>query len=237
MGRQRTVTKKRAQFSHNEAHFKLDGIIPLNHNQEKTFRHYEEGQHLFLHGVAGTGKTYISCYLAMPDLMKPRPPDKTLTLVRSAVPPRDIGHLPGSETEKAEIFETPYKSIFTDLFRRGDAYSLLRKKSVIDFRTTSYVRGITLDNTIVIVDECQNLSFHELDSIITRVGDNCKIIFCGDIRQTDFTKTTDKNGINTFVDIIKNIPEISFVEFMPEDIVRSDFVKTYILEKLKRDIN
>jgi phosphate starvation-inducible protein PhoH len=233
MGRQKSVAKKRAQFSHAESHFKLDGIIPLTPNQEKTFKEYSEDNHLFLHGVAGTGKTYISCYLAMTELMQPRPAYKNLTLVRSVVPTRDIGFLPGNEDEKAEVYEAPYKSIFNELFRRGDAYTLLRKKSIVDFKTTSYIRGMTLNDTIVIVDECQNLSFHELDSVITRIGDNCKIIFCGDFRQSDFNKSNEKNGINIFMDIIKNLQDISFIEFDEEDIVRSEFVKSYIIQKLK----
>ena len=155
----------------------LHDIEPLTRNQVLAF---ESERNLVLHGVAGTGKTFISCYLAFDDMTKGM--YKQLIIIRSAVPTRDIGFLPGSEKEKASVYEEPYKDIAVELFQRGDSYEILKTKGLLHFMTTSYLRGITLKDAVIIVDECQNMSFHELDSIVTRVGTNCRVIFCGDFR-------------------------------------------------------
>ena len=200
----------------------LSGIEPLTHNQVAAF---ESEKHLVLHGVAGTGKTFISCYLAFDDMLKSV--YNKLIIIRSAVPTRDIGFLPGNEKEKSAIYEEPYKDICIELFQRGDSYEILKTKGLVNFMTTSFIRGVTLRDAVIIVDECQNMSFHELDSIITRVGENCRIIFCGDFRQSDLTK----NGLKDFIRIIKAMDQFDLVDFEIKDIVRSGFVKDYITAK------
>ena len=200
----------------------LEEIEPLTKNQVRVF---ESQQNLVLHGVAGTGKTFISCYLAFDDMVKNL--YDRLIIIRSAVSTRDIGFLPGTEKEKASVYEEPYKDICIELFGRGDAYEVLKNKNLVHFMTTSYVRGVTLRNAVVIIDECQNMSFHELDSIITRVGENCRIIFCGDFRQSDLPK----NGLKDFIRIVKVMDEFDFIDFEIKDIVRSDFVRNYITAK------
>lgn len=205
--------------------FDLKEIEPLTKSQIVAF---ESDKHLMLHGCAGTGKTYISLYLALDDLQKTS--YERIIIVRSAVPTREMGFLPGTEDEKAKVYESPYVSILQDLFSRGDdPYGQLKKKGVIDFITTSYIRGVTFHDSVIIVDECQNMSFHELDSIITRVGQNCRIIFCGDFFQADLKNT----GIRNFMNIIKKMDEFTFIEFGIPDIVRSDFVRNYLIEKYK----
>jgi len=231
MARQQAKRRKNNKFALNESHFTLQSVLPITFNQDKAFDFFHEGKHLFLHGLPGTGKSYIACYLAISELMNPPPQYKNVTIVRSVVPTRDIGFLPGTEEQKTEIYESPYKAIYNSLFNRGDAYEILKRKAVVNFMTTSYIRGITLEDTLIIIDECQNMNFHELDSVITRMGDNCRIIFCGDFRQSDFKKTDDKNGLMQFMNVIKNMNEFSFVEFDVEDIVRSDLVKSYIIQK------
>ena len=200
----------------------LAEIEPLTKNQLIAF---ESDKNLLLHGIAGTGKTFISCYLAFDDMVKNV--YNNLVIIRSAVPTRDIGFLPGSEKEKASVYEEPYKEIALELFQRGDAYEILKTKGLVHFMTTSFVRGITLKETVIIIDECQNMSFHELDSIITRVGTNCRVIFCGDFRQSDL-KT---NGLESFMEILKNMGSFDFIDFEIKDIVRSEFVKDYIIAK------
>ena len=197
-------------------------IEPLTRNQLKAF---ESDKNLILHGIAGTGKTFISCYLAFDDMVKGV--YNSLVIIRSAVPTRDIGFLPGNEKEKASVYEEPYKEIALELFQRGDAYEILKTKGLVHFMTTSFVRGITLKDAVIMVDECQNMSFHELDSIITRVGTNCRVIFCGDFRQSDL-KT---NGLESFMEILKNMGSFEFIDFEIKDIVRSEFVKDYIIAK------
>lgn len=205
--------------------FYLKEIEPLTKSQLAVF---ESNKHLMLHGCAGTGKTFISLYLALDDLQKEE--HDRIVLVRSAVPTREMGFLPGTEDEKSKVYENPYVNIMQELFSRGDnPYGQLKQKGIISFLTTSYIRGTTFNDSVVIVDECQNMTFHELDSIITRVGRNCRIIFCGDFFQADLRN----NGLNDFMKIIKAMAEFDFIEFGINDIVRSDFVKSYLVQKYK----
>lgn len=204
------------------ANLDLQEIEPLTKNQVIAF---ESNKNLMLHGVAGTGKTFISCYLAFDDMVKNI--YERLVIIRSAVPTRDIGFLPGNEKEKASVYEEPYKDICIELFQRGDAYEILKTKGLVHFMTTSFIRGVTLRNATIMIDECQNMSFHELDSIITRIGQGCRVIFCGDFRQADL----QRNGLKDFVRILKAMEEFEFVDFEIKDIVRSEFVKQYIIAK------
>ena len=144
-----------------------------------------------------------------------------------------MGFLPGNQKEKMAVYEAPYVSIATKLFGRGDAYAVLKQKNLIEFISSSFLRGETFDDCILIVDECQNMSDQELHTIMTRVGNNCKIIFCGDVKQDDLTSERKKevSGLRTFMQIIKNMREFEFVEFVADDIVRSDLVKSYIIER------
>jgi len=215
---------------------RIDDLLtfnPITENQQKTYDAYKEDKHLLLHGIAGTGKTFLSLYLALEEVLDPSTVYDDVFIVRSVVSTRDIGFLPGDEQEKVSIYEAPYRSICRELFGIRDSYDALKQQNNIKFMSTSFIRGITINNAIVIVDECQNLNFHELDSIITRIGKNSKIIFCGDYTQTDLTRENDKRGILNFMKIIKSLKEFETVEFMIEDIVRSDFLKSYIIAKYK----
>ena len=213
----------------------LKYIHPMTHNQKRTFNSFNQGQQLLLHGVAGTGKTFISLYLSLKELMDQGSYEKVV-IVRSVVPTRDMGFLPGNQKEKARVYEAPYYSICSELFNRGDAYDIIKNKGYVEFISTSYVRGTTLSDCIVIVDECQNLNFHELDSIITRAGENCRIIFCGDFRQSDLIRESEKKGINSFINVVNNMRSFDLIEFNESDIVRSNLVREYILSKLRHGI-
>ena len=206
----------------NGSGLELAEIEPLTRNQLRAF---ESDKNLVLHGCAGTGKTFISCYLAFDDMTKNQ--YEKLVIIRSAVPTRDIGFLPGTEKEKSSVYEEPYYDISIDLFARGDAYQILKTKRLVHFMTTSYIRGITLRDADILIDECQNMTFHELDSIITRVGENCRVIFCGDFSQSDLKQ----NGMKEFFEILVSMNRFDFIEFGVEDIVRSGFVKEYIIAK------
>ena len=208
--------------------FELIKINPLNGNQEEVIRQYDNGHHLVLHGYAGTGKTYLSLWLALEELLTKGEFYDRIVIVRSAVPSRDMGFLPGSAKEKARIFEEPYKQICDELFDRGDGYEILKTQKRVEFTTTSYLRGITFARSMVIVDEIQNMSFQELDKVITRMGDTSRIVMCGDFRQTDLD---DGNGLDKFLSITKRIPSFKYIEFRKEDIVRSGLVKDYIIAK------
>ena len=212
-------------------HLELQKTTPLTKAQELYFRNYDTGKSQILSGSAGTGKTFIALYSAFNEILHSKKNYRRIVLVRSAVATRDVGHLPGTLEEKQAIYEVPYIGICNELFNRGDTYGLMKKNSIIDFMLTSYVRGITLDETIVIVDEFQNLTAHEADSIVTRLGKDSKIIFCGDTCQTDFTRNNEKD-IDLFLEILKRLPKhFDFNTFSTEDIVRSGIVKDYIKEK------
>ena len=213
-------------------------IEPITDNQKKLFDSYAEGKHLVAYGTAGTGKTFISLYNALADVLDETTPYERIYLVRSLVSTREIGFLPGDHEDKADIYQIPYKNMVKYMFQMPtDAdfemlYGNLKAQETIKFWSTSFIRGTTLDNAIVIVDEFQNLNFHELDSIITRVGENSRIIFCGDASQTDLVKTNDRNGIHDFLNILRKMPSFDIIEFGIDDIVRSGLVKEYIIAKL-----
>jgi len=229
--------KQKKQFrKNNNNSLKLKNVFPKTINQEKAFDLYNKDYNLLLHGLAGTGKTYISLYLALSDIINGYTDHTNLTLVRSVVPTRDMGFLPGTEKEKSKVYEAPYMNICNDIFGRGDAYDILKGKNIIKFVTTSYIRGITLDDSIVLVDEAQNLNFHELDSIITRLGDNSRIMFCGDFRQSDLIRDDERKGLLTFMRILATIDEFKTIEFVEDDIVRSKLVKEYIISKIRQGI-
>lgn len=211
----------------------LKSINPLTDNQRKFFELYHTTPILLLHGVAGTGKTYIALYKAIEEVLDRSNNFKQVVIVRSAVPSREIGHLPGDEKEKTEVYQQPYVEICSDLFGRKDAYQRLQEQQCVNFMITSFVRGITLDDSVIIVDECQNMTDMELNSIITRVGDRSKIIFCGDFRQTDLYKKTDMSGLKKFMVIADMMPSAKTIEFDVEDIVRSELVKQYIIARMK----
>jgi phosphate starvation-inducible protein PhoH len=215
---------------------RIDDLLtfqPITENQNKTYKAYKDNKHLLLHGIAGTGKTFLSLYLALEEVLDPATVYEDIFIVRSVVSTRDIGFLPGDEQEKVSIYEAPYRSICRELFGIRDAYDSLKQQGNVKFMSTSFIRGITINNAVVIVDECQNLNFHELDSIITRIGKNSKIIFCGDYTQTDLTRENDKRGILNFMKILKSLSEFETIEFLIDDIVRSDFLKSYIIAKYK----
>lgn len=211
--------------------FNLKNFEPLTKNQKKTFEAYDSGKNLMLHGIAGTGKSFVSIYISLKQILAENSPYKKLIIVRSVVPTRDMGFLPGNSKEKAKVYEAPYYAICTELFGRGDSYEYLKNKNLIEFISTSFIRGITLNNCIIVVDEIANMTLHELDSVITRVGKNCKVIFCGDFRQSDFTREHEKNGLVDFMTIIEKMKSFIFIDFDENDIVRSSMVKEYIITK------
>ncbi len=212
-------------------------IEPITPNQRTAFAHYNEGKNLFLYGAAGTGKTFITLYMALKQVLDPLTPYNKVVLVRSLVSTREIGFLPGDHEDKSALYQIPYKNMVKYMFELATdndfemLWGNLKAQESVTFWSTSFIRGTTLDASIVIVDESQNLNFHELDSIITRVGEDTKIMFCGDAAQTDLIKTNEKNGILDFQKIISMMPEFAQVEFGVDDIVRSGLVKSYITSK------
>jgi len=217
----------------------LVDITPITDNQKRLFDSYDEGKHIIAYGAAGTGKTFITLYNALKDVLSENTPYDKIYIVRSLVATREIGFLPGDHEDKSSYYQIPYKHMVKYMFQMpSDAdfemlYGNLRAQETIKFWSTSFLRGTTLDDAIIIVDEFQNLNFHELDSIITRVGENTKIVFCGDASQTDLTKTNERNGIVDFMKVIRAMPSFEMIEFGIDDIVRSGLVKEYLIAKLE----
>ena len=216
----------------------LTQIKPLTPSQEKVFDAFSKQKNLYLYGAAGTGKTFIGMYLALQEILNEQSSYDKLYIVRSLVPTREIGFLPGDHDDKAELYQIPYQNMVRYMFKMPDdasfdmLYANLKAQETISFWSTSFLRGTTLDNSIVLVDESQNLNFHELASIITRLGVNTKIIFAGDAAQTDLVKTNERNGILDFMKIIQGMDEFEMVEFGIQDIIRSGLVKSYLINKL-----
>ena len=214
-------------------------IEPLTDNQRKLFESYDAGKHLVAHGVAGSGKTFLCLFKALQDVLSEYTPYEKIYIVRSLVPTREIGFLPGCHDDKASLYQIPYKNMVKYMFQMpSDAdfemlYGNLKAQETISFWSTSFIRGTTLDNCIIIVDEMENLSFHELDSIITRAGENTKILFCGDASQSDLLKANERTGIIDFINILRKMQSFDIIEFGVDDIIRSGLVKEYITAKLE----
>ena len=230
--------KKNKEINHNN----LVTTKPLTDNQKIVFDTWKKGKNQFLFGAAGTGKTFVSLYLALKDVLDLKTKFEKVVLVRSLIPTRDIGFLPGDEEDKAALYQVPYQNMVQFMFEMPNEqqfntlYDRLKGQGTLFFLSTSFLRGLTFDNSIIIVDECQNLNFHELDTIITRVGQDSKIIFCGDFDQTDLIKQGEKNGLHDFLRILNEMEEFNCLEFTLGDIVRSGFVRSYLINKIKMGI-
>ncbi len=212
----------------------MDNLLsyePITNNQKIAYEAWDEGDNLVLCGSAGTGKTFIGMYLGLESVLDKSWEQNKLVIVRSVVPTRGMGYLPGSIEEKVDAYTAPYRSITNELFNDRNAFDMLESQGQLSFMSTSFIRGITLDDCVLLIDEMQNLTFHELDSIITRVGRNTKVIFSGDYYQSDLTKETDKNGVLHFMNIMEQLKDFSIIEFNWTDIVRSGFVRDYIMTK------
>jgi phosphate starvation-inducible PhoH-like protein len=228
------MARRKARNVISENNFNLIDVSPLTDNQELFFKNYGTDKSQLLLGYSGTGKTFMAMYKAFEEVQKSNNEYKRVVIVRSAVPTRDIGFLKGSEDEKGAVYELPYKKVCSELFGRDDAYGILTKHDGIRFMLTSFIRGLTIDNSIVIVDEFQNMTAHEADSVLTRIGRNSKVVICGDILQRDFTKSSEKN-IEKFLQVIEMLPDqFDFNYFNEDDIVRSGLVGDYIKAKHKK---
>ena len=224
--KERRRLRKSGMF--NQSHsLPMQRIQPLTVNQEIAFDAWRDGQDVFLHGTAGTGKTLMGMYFGLREVLVGN--HEKLIIIRSVVPSRDMGFLPGSAKEKSAEFEVPYFGICNTLFNRGDAYNIVKQKGHVEFKTTSHLRGLTLDNAIIMVDECQNMTWQELHTIMTRIGSNTRIIFCGDTKQSDLDERKGKHDLNKMLRVCKNMRSFEFVQMQPEDVVRSGKAKEYIL--------
>jgi phosphate starvation-inducible protein PhoH len=207
----------------------LSPIKPKTENQDLAFRGWGDGQHLFLHGLPGTGKSFVALYLALKSVMLGK--QKKVVIVRSAVPTRDIGFMPGSVSEKMKNYEAPYVGLCSQLFGRGDAYDILKQKKLIEFMPTSFIRGLTIDDAVIIIEEAQNMGYQEVRSVITRIGDNSRFIVNGDLEQDDLSseRFREETGLKKLMGILNKIKSVDFIEFGVDDIVRSDFIKEFII--------
>jgi len=229
------MPKKKKEISSSN----LIKVKPITEGQKTVFETWKQGKNQFLFGCAGTGKTFVSLYLALQDVMNLQTKYDKVILVRSLIPTREIGFLPGDEEDKAALYQVPYQNMVKFMFEQPNEqsfnmlYDKLKNQGSLYFLSTSFLRGLTFDNSIIIVDECQNLNFHELDTITTRVGQDSKIIYCGDFSQTDLLKQNERNGLHDFLRILEEMQEFNCTEFNIGDIVRSGFVKNYLIQKTK----
>lgn len=229
---QRLADKGLMKFpSIQQLHFNLKHVQPITDNQITTFQAYDAGNNLFLHGCAGTGKTFISMYLALKEIENGRSRRRKLVIIRTAQSSKDIGFLPGDEKRKLEVYEAPYKAICAELYHRDDAYDILKQKGIVEFHSTSFLRGMTIDDAIILVDECQNLKHQEWFTVLTRTGDKSRVILCGDTKQDDLTseRYKEKSGIADLIRLFHAMNGTTLIHFEIDDIVRSGFVREMIL--------
>ena len=214
-----------------QLHFELKHIQPITDNQVRTFNAYDHGDNLFLHGCAGTGKTFISIYLALKEIENGRSRRRKLVIIRTAQSSKDIGFLPGNEKQKLEVYEAPYKAICAELYHRDDAYDILKQKGIIEFHSTSFLRGTTIDDAIILVDEVQNQRYVELRTVLTRTGDRSRVILCGDTKQDDLTseRYKESSGLSDMMKVFNFMGSMTTVQFEIDDIVRSGFVRDFII--------
>ena len=225
--------KSRSKKSSNRVsalHFELKKIYPMTENQKKVFDLYDDGKNLVVYGSAGSGKSFLSLYLGLKEMLDDAAFSK-IVILRSAVATRDLGFLPGTEREKISVYEAPYRAIINELFGRADAYDIMKQKDIIEFESTSFLRGLTYANCLIFVDEMENMTFSELNTIFTRIGEGTKIIFAGDIRQCDLNERKESSGMKDFLRIMEELEEFGLVEFTMEDCVRSGLVKNYLMAK------
>lgn len=226
-----TKAKKSPADEAVKQHFFLKEIEPLTKNQQKTFEEFDAGKHLVLSGSAGSGKSFLALYLSLKEILSKGSHYKKVIIIRSAVPSRDLGFVPGTLEEKAKIYQEPYMNIVNELIGRGDAWHFLMNKEIVEFQTTSFLRGLTFRDCIIIFDEFQSATFHEIDSVLTRVGDNCRFLLCGDSAQNDLNLKKEKSGFADAVSILEKMKEVSIVNFTIDDVVRSGFVRSYLEQK------
>jgi len=214
-----------------QLNLELNHIQPITDNQVRTFLSYEKGTNLFLHGCAGTGKTFISMYLALKEIENGRTRRHKLVIIRTAQSSKDIGFLPGDEKRKLEVYEAPYKAICAELYHRDDAYEILKQKGLIEFHSTSFLRGTTIDDAIILVDEVQNQRYVELRTVLTRTGDHSRVILCGDTKQDDLTSDRYKetSGLGDMMKVFGRMGQMTTIQFEIDDIVRSGFVRDFII--------
>lgn len=244
VSRTRRLTKKQQRQSDREQtsqlmkfptmtqlHLSLRDVGPITDNQITTFNAYDDGDNILLHGCAGTGKTFISMYLALNEIANARSSRRKLVIIRTAQSSKDIGFLPGDEKRKLEVYEAAYKAICTELYNRADAYEILKQKGIIEFHGTSFLRGTTIDDAIILVDEVQNQRYNEIRTVLTRTGDNSRVVLCGDTKQDDLTSERFKetSGLVDIMKVFQKMNDMTSVEFGIDDIVRSGFVRDFII--------
>lgn len=233
--RQQRLTEKGTMKQHQQSlyklHFELKYIQPITDNQVRTFQAYDRGDNLFLHGCAGTGKTFVSIYLALKEIEAGKSRRNKLVIIRSAQSSKDIGFLPGDEKRKLEVYEAPYRAICAELYHRDDAYEILKQKGIIEFHSTSFLRGTTIDDAIILIDECQNNRYVELRTVLTRTGDKSRVILCGDTKQDDLTseRYKESSGLSDMMLVFNRMTGMTAIQFEIDDIVRSGFVRDFII--------
>lgn len=208
----------------------LCAFRPLTEKQKDSIYAFSSGKHLALLGSAGTGKTFLGIYLASSLMVDPDSQTDKIIVLRTAVQARDQGFVKGDPAEKMDPYSVPYKQAFTKIFGRANSfYDLIKAKKLV-FDSTSFLRSVTFDNAVVIFDEAQNAEFREINTVITRLGQNSRLILIGDSLQDDLSKN-EESGLPKFSKIVtQHLPtDFHITTFTSEDIVRSDLVKRWVI--------
>lgn len=222
------------QRNQSTALFSIQNLLQVEaktENQQRAFDYFSEGYNLILSGSAGSGKTMLALYLGLKSLLLRK--YEKVVIVRSIVPTRNIGFLKGTQQEKECVYEQTYLNLVNKLLPTiPNAYDAMKKEKTLEFTSTSFIRGNNIDNAVVIIDEFSNLTYHELSSVITRLGENVRVIFSGDFFQSDLRYSDEKAGVLQFLKVLANMPDdFKRVDFTINDVVRSGLVKRYLISE------
>ncbi len=200
-------------------------IYPRSPNQEEYLRAIIENHVVVAIGPAGTGKTYLAVAMAVKYLLEKRV--EKIVLTRPAVEAGEsLGFLPGDFQEKINPYLTPlYDALYSML--HPDQVRRLIETRVIEVAPLAYMRGRTLQDAFLILDEAQNTRSVQMKMFLTRIGPRTKVVITGDITQIDLPKE-DSSGLVDIQSILKNIPGIRFIYFTTEDVVRHELVRKIV---------
>lgn len=205
-----------------------------NENQKLVIESIKNNEITIVSGLPGTGKTFLACAEAL-KLIKTKPKYKKILLVKSVIQlsGEELGFLPGDLKDKLD----PYMISFIDNFEKIIGESLtnkLRELGLIQIQPLAFVRGRSIDNTIIIVDEAQNISIQNMRTLMTRIGDNSKMVILGDVKQKDI-KNPKNSSLEVVIDKFEGIDGFGCVSLRnPDDIVRNPIIK--IIEKVFEEL-
>ena len=225
------VRTRRVRTKHDQDKESIN-LIPKNDRQSQYLQALQESDQVIVFGPSGTGKTYlVSTYAA--NLYHLKTVNKIVITRPHVAVGKDIGYLPGTLEEKAAPWALPVLDVLEKQLGKGVVETAL-KAGNIEVAPLALMRGRSFEDSFIICDESQNITFHELKMLLTRVGENSKLVLNGDVMQSDLKEA---DGLSKVVHIVKKyMLPVPIIEFGVEDIVRSDMTKLWVETFVKEGV-